>query len=226
MSMGKSVGNWLAGRFAATFMCCVRLVSRPVALAMGSALGQLAYAIHRRSSRFSATLQNIARPFPQTNEAEQRLIASASLRHFGRFLAESGRTPLLTKDNLADLMTLHGTERLDAALAQGKGVILAWAHFGHFELGAYALALRGYPINTVIRTVDNASIDQLFDQLRERSGQRVIKKENASREILARLRHGEVVGIAYDLNAAFNNMFLPLFGELAATFTNIDDKGG
>jgi len=193
--------------------------SRKTTLAIGSALGWLGWRVISFSkSRMNASIENLRNLYPQADRSELETIIRRMFRHFGRFLLEMGRFPLLDKTELERLVKFEGLEHFTEAYAEGKGVVLATGHFGHFELANGALAVMGYPVWSVIRTVDNQRMDELIDSVRCSTGLGVIKKESAAREIIRHIRKGHVVTIAMDQNAGFNNIFVPFFGKLAATF--------
>ena len=54
--------------------------------------------------------------------------------------------PRLTRDNCRAILTIEGLDRLDAALAKGRGVVLPIGHFGPTQLPLTALGLLGYPM--------------------------------------------------------------------------------
>ncbi len=192
---------------------------RPVAFMAGNLLGTIIhFGAGLNKKRIAYNIDAIGLMDKSLNENERREILRKSCRHFGRFLSEGFRVERLDKNCVDKLVTIHGLENLDKALDKGRGVILSWAHFGHFELGYVTLALKGYDIGAVIRTVDNKSIDNQLDRLRTASGITVIKRERAAREIVSTLRRNAIVALMYDQNAAFNNAFVPFFGKPAATF--------
>ncbi|MBI5815629.1 MAG: lysophospholipid acyltransferase family protein [Nitrospinae bacterium] len=196
-----------------------RAASRKTALAIGSAVGWLGWQITKLSrNRIDASIENLRNLWPDAPRWELENILRRVFRHFGRFLLEMGRFALLDRGGLAKLVKFEGLENFTNAFARGKGVILATGHFGHFELANGALAVMGYPVWSVIRTVDNPMLDRLIDRDRCATGLGVIKKENSAGEILRHLRAGHVVTIAIDQNAGFNNIFVPFFGKAAATF--------
>jgi len=205
---------------AKLFFGFCRMAPRGVAMAAGSMIGRLFWmALRLERRRLAVTLDNLRNLFSGQSDDQLRPMALATARHFGRFLAESARVPLLTRETLGGLVDFEGLEHYAAAHAQGKGVMIATAHFGHFELAACALAMMGYPVYSVIREVDNKDLDLLLDNLRFSSGLGVIKKERAARDILGHLRHGDTVTVHIDLNASFNLIYVPFFGRYASTFT-------
>jgi KDO2-lipid IV(A) lauroyltransferase len=160
---------------------------------------------------------NMRNLYPNEDEGKLKTITRKMCMHFGRFIVEAGRLKILDKETADRLVRFEGLEILKEASARGKGVILATAHFGHFEIANGALALLGFPVWSVIRTVDNEGIDRITDDCRTATGLKVIKREHSAMEIIKKLREGCIVTVAVDQNAGFNNIFVPFFGKLCAT---------
>ncbi len=195
----------------------VQSVSRKTALWIGSALGYLLWIFLSLGGRVKVAVENMRNLYPGENEEALKAITRKTCQHFGRFIVDAGRLKILDKETAERIVRFEGLEILKEASARGKGVILATAHSGHFELANGALALMGFPVWSVIRTVDNEGIDWITDDCRTATGLKVIKRENSAMEIIKRLREGCIVTVAVDQNAGFNNIFVPFFGELAAT---------
>lgn len=190
-----------------------------MALLAGSALGKFLFVIMKlEKKRLGFTIENLRRLYPEKSDEELTLFVSKVSRHWGRFLLDNCGLPVLDKAEAEKLVIINGLERFDEEFNKGKGIMMATAHFGNFEIGTGTLALKGYPIHSVLRTVDNLALDRLMDKSRCATGLGVIKKENAAKEMIKALRKGEIVTTNVDLNASFNQVFVPFFGELAATF--------
>lgn len=197
-----------------------RAAPRRITLLSGSALGVLIFAFLKvQRKRMNATFDNLRNLYPDNSGKELAAIVKKVCRHFGRFLTECGKVlPSMNEKNVKRYIRFEGFENFEKALAKGKGAIFATAHFGNFEIANGAFAAMGYPVCSVIREVDNPWVDRLFDKARYGSGLKIIKKEKSAGEILRNLRKGHIVTINIDQNAAFNNIFAPFFGRLAATF--------
>jgi lauroyl/myristoyl acyltransferase len=76
------------------------------------------------------------------------------------------------------------------------------AHLGNFELLPTAHAMYGYQIDPVHHTQRFAAGEALMTFVRERAGDRVIRKHAAARAVLRALRQGRVVGVTFDQNAS------------------------
>ena len=68
--------------------------------------------------------------------------ARRAFQNYGRMLMDFLLMGSLTPDELIGRVTVDGRDELDAALARGKGVIMAVPHMGSWDLaGSYAAAL-------------------------------------------------------------------------------------
>lgn len=167
--------------------------------------------------RLELALEHLRTAFPDANREKLKEAARRSYSNLGLFCTEFCLMPRMTKENIDSAIKFSGLEILEDAYRRGKGVVLVWAHFDHFELVNYALALKGYPVYTLIREVDNPMIDSMLNKIRERSGQKIIWREGAAAECIRRLREGSIVTIATDQNALYNSVFVKFFGKYAST---------
>jgi KDO2-lipid IV(A) lauroyltransferase len=90
-------------------------------------------------------------------------------------------------------------------------------HFGHWELSGLMQGYLGLPLALVARPLDNPRLERILAALRERSGNRVLHKRNAVREILRALRERIGVAIVIDQDARGDGVFVPFFGQPAST---------
>jgi Kdo2-lipid IVA lauroyltransferase/acyltransferase len=119
---------------------------------------------------------------------------------------------------LKNLIDCEGLDHIDAARANGKGVILFTGHLGAWELTSFALSLLGQPLSFLVRRIDNSRIEALVDRARTRLGNRTIDKRAAAREMLQTLQAGETLGILIDLNThEREGVFVDFFGVPAST---------
>src|SRR5438132_13003198 len=76
-------------------------------------------------------------------------VARRAFQNYGRMLIDFLVLGDLSRDEVIERMSVDGREHLDAALAGGRGVIMAAPHMGSWDMsGAYAAAT-GYRIWTV-----------------------------------------------------------------------------
>src|SRR6476469_7416478 len=124
--------------------------------------------------------------------------------------------------NLALITELQGNELFDAALASGRGVIVAAPHYGNWELLNQWLAMRT-PLAILYRAPESAVGEAFLQRVRADSGDRVtqVRAEGpAIRQLFKRLQDGGVVGILPDQQPKVGDgEFAPFFGVTALTMT-------
>ncbi len=104
------------------------------------------------------------------------------------------------------------------AFENKKGVLVLMGHFGNWELMGISSGFNDLPVsNSVARKLDNPFLEKRLYKFRTTSGNRVIYKQNASKEIIRALKRNECVGILIDQNVAKNEIYVDFFGKKAAT---------
>lgn len=124
--------------------------------------------------------------------------------------------------NLADIVEVHGEALFDAALRDGRGLIVAAPHLGNWELLNQWLA-HTTPLAILYRPPESAIGEAFLRRVRARAGGQVeqVRAEPAGvRTLLKRLQKGGVVGILPDQQPkAGEGEFAPFFGKPALTMT-------
>jgi KDO2-lipid IV(A) lauroyltransferase len=112
---------------------------------------------------------------------------------------------------------VEGVELARQAYARGHGVMLFSGHFGHWELAALVQGYLGLPMTLVTRPLDNPVLEEMLARLRTRSGNTVVHKRSAVREMLQTLAARGGVAIVIDQDARESGVFVPFFGRPAST---------
>jgi len=163
---------------------------------------------------------NLQLAYPEKTLAERNVIADEVYRSIGRLLYAFARFPRMNTANISEWIRYEGLEHYTSAKALGKGVLIATAHFGNWELSAFAHALMTEPMNIVIRPLDSPAIDKLVEERRQLSGNRLIQKWDGARAILRALQQNEAVGILIDQNTSLQEgVFVDFFGVPACANT-------
>ncbi|NKB90138.1 MAG: lipid A biosynthesis acyltransferase [Acidobacteria bacterium] len=183
----------------------------------GASLGRLFYRLDRRHREVA--LSNLAVAFPERDEGWREHVAVASFAQAGRTILELLWSPnLATAGSHDEFVRFDSLDNLRAALAGGKGAIVATCHAGNWELTGIAAAGQGIPLVALARTLDDPGLDAQLIDLRTRTGQRVIPKAGALRPTMRALRDGEAVALLTDQNTLRREaVFVPYFGKMAAT---------
>ena len=94
----------------------------------------------------------------------------------------------------------EAARRIEALLAEGKGLIVLTLHLGTWEMGLAHLAGMGYRVNVVLRPEDSEGA--VYEQeARRRAGVRVVPAGGSAwngLDLLLCLRRGEIVAIQGD----------------------------
>jgi KDO2-lipid IV(A) lauroyltransferase len=124
---------------------------------------------------------------------------------------------------IKDRVRIDGREHLEAALAQGKGVVAITAHFGNFPLMLTRFAQEGYPTHILMRRMRDAKIDAFLYEKRTRLGLKSIYSKPLGlcvQNSLKALRNNEILFMLIDQHfGSQGGVSVDFFGRKAATAT-------
>ena len=195
---------------------------RGAAVRAGKGLGGLAYTFAGGLRRTGQ--RNLELAFPLMDQKERERILRSSFRSLGRMLGEFSQFPRATPESLRNLVEYDpvGLSHLRAAEGTGRGVIFLTGHLGAWELLSFAWSALEYPINFLVRPIDNPRIEELIEGVRTRFGNRPIDKKVAARAALRALKEGGTLGILADLNTQEREgVFVPFFDRPACTTSGV-----
>jgi Kdo2-lipid IVA lauroyltransferase/acyltransferase len=202
------------------FIKILGLMPRPVSRAFAIGLGQMVYLLHFRLRQVG--MRNLAMVFPEKTVAERAQILRGVFTSLGRQLAELCQFPKYTVENIEEVVAYDGLENYERAYAQGKGVLFLTAHFGGWELSAFAHSLHGHWLHIVMRPMDNEYLDRLLQHYRTMYGNKTVAKDDFVRGLLAAMKAGETVGILMDTNMTPpQGIFVDFFGIPACTASGL-----
>jgi KDO2-lipid IV(A) lauroyltransferase len=165
-------------------------------------------------------LTNLSFAFPEWSERQRNRIVDGVFQNIARLLVAMARFPLLGRQNIGQWIAYEGLDNYLEAKREGRGVLVATAHLGNWELSAFAHALMTEPMNVMVRPLDNPLINTLVESRRTLSGNRLICKREAARLVLKALRHNEAVGVLIDQNTSqAEGAFIDFFGRKACAGT-------
>jgi Kdo2-lipid IVA lauroyltransferase/acyltransferase len=168
--------------------------------------------------------RNIALCFPELSAKQQQQLVRASLCELGCTIAETGAFWLWSgKRVLALVRQVKGEDKLTAALAAGRGVILAIPHLGAWELGNLYLSAR-YQVSALYRPLRMKPLEDYVYQARTRLGTRLLPTTaRGVKALYQALNQGELVVILPDQEPgrAGQGVFAPFFDVPAYSSTLI-----
>ncbi len=199
-----------------TMVKLLGLLPRSIARFIGAFVGRIALALTPRLRQTGH--RNLALAFPQKTAAERQRILGKLYRNLGWLLAEFCQMPGYSREGTQSFVRYEGLDNYLAARDRGKGVLILTGHLGAWELSSFYHSLMGYPMNIVIRRLDNPLVDDLVNRIRCLHGNHVLHKDDFARGLLASMRRGETVGILMDTNMTPpQGTFVDFFGHLACT---------
>ncbi len=176
----------------------VPLLPRRVAVALGRRLGGLYCLLDARGRRTG--MENLRRVLP--DRTDHRRLLQRAMRQSGVALIDALWSARMVPQDVPkyfDFPDEHA-RRLRELASRGRGVIIATAHFGSWEMLNLAAGALGLPRATVIaRPVRNPLIDEHVRRMRERNGNRLVYRDQALPACIAALRKGELVCSVIDM---------------------------
>ena len=213
-------GIWLA---LGLLRLCVYLPLR-MTVAMGSAVGGLYFLLSAKRRRIART--NLHRCFPEWTLPEQRRILRRHFCHWGRASLCVGIAWWGSPARLRRLVRYRGREHYDAALAQGKSVILLAPHFVGLEMAGALLSQERLMVS-MYKGPKNPVFDWVMRRARARFNLIMIERRAGLRSILRHMRAGRPFYYLPDQDpgdASFE--FVPFFGIPTATITAMSRIAG
>jgi KDO2-lipid IV(A) lauroyltransferase len=199
----------------------VKLLSRIACLlpdsllrSLGDFVGALLWPFVPRKRRAMA-INNAMLVLGLDRQAATAVVRTSAVR-FGRMFFEVLALPKLSKKNIDRHVIVEGRANIEEAYSHGRGVIIASAHSGNWELIGPTLALSGFPVVGVAQKQTNEAMDRLINELRTASGMKITYKDGV-REMVSLLGQGMAIGLIMDQDAKEQGVFADFLGRQAAT---------
>jgi Kdo2-lipid IVA lauroyltransferase/acyltransferase len=184
----------------------------------GRFLGWCAWKLPTDAARI--TRLNLALCFPELSTTVREQLARESLQSTAALVAESGLTFHWPASRWQALVrNVRGREHVDAALAEGRGVLVLAPHLGNWEY--LALYLGRFAALALYDPPRVAALEAAVRRARSRSGTTLLPiGVHGLRAVVQALRRGRVVALLPDqVPERRSGVHAPFFGTPALTMT-------
>jgi lauroyl/myristoyl acyltransferase len=167
---------------------------------------------YRTRSIRNATMALAGCPAPCNAPA----IARRALKNFFRACVEMIIAMESSDEERRAAIPIEGIKHLEAAVANGKGVIVLSAHLGNFFLVGTRLAVEGYTVHILINQPHDIGFAKLLDDLRSEIKMFTIHarpRREALRAVSAALRQSGIVVMIADEYRRGNGVPTKFFGR-------------
>ncbi len=178
------------------------------ALALGAGAGRMLCALAaKKRRRIEANLTGEGLPTPPPSAWE----AGA---HIGRTMAEMAWLLWQTPERIDATTEIEGLDAVKEAVADGRGVLLASAHLGNWELGVRAVARCGTPVNVIARALGSPRVEAQIARFRESGGVHTLTRGAPGASVAAyrTLRNGHVLACMMDRMSSGRRIDVPFIG--------------
>ncbi|MGB8644091.1 MAG: hypothetical protein WCF84_02560 [Anaerolineae bacterium] len=179
--------------------------------------GDLAFLFGRGARvRYLANLRHV---IPDAEPARLRQVTRQAFQNLMKNYFDLFRSHRLTPDQLrAQLQEVIGFEHIETALAEGKGLIAGSAHMGNFNLFVLLAGLYLKEHRDVIVPVERLEPEkyhELVKRQRASQGVEIVPVDQAARTLVKKVRTGNIVGLALDLDVTHTGPVIDFFGAPA-----------
>ncbi len=196
-------------------MRLVSLLPWSLQIRLGSALGSLLYHLIRSRRRVADI--NLRHCFPEMTASEREQLVRDTFRASAISIFEGGMSWWGSDRRLKPLYQIEGLEHLQAARAQGRGVILLGGHYTTLEISGRFLAYHVEGLQPIYKPARNPLFEAVLAHSRKRLFDDLLNSTDM-RTILRNLKKGKVVWYAPDQDfGRERSVFAPFFGVPTAT---------
>ncbi len=162
--------------------------------------------------RKDVAIKNLRKVF--NDEQKIRTILNKTYENYAKNIAE---TYLADTEKLFKKVKTVGWENLEEALSLNRGVILASAHLGNWELAGSYIATRK-KISVIIKRQKNPLFNKYMIESRNKMNIKVIDMKTSLREVMKDLKNNYIVTILIDQNAGRRGIKTDFLSHPASTY--------
>ena len=173
------------------------LIPRRILTLIAYPMGLIWYIFDRRHRHIA--FDNMMKAFSgDITPSRCRRLVKANFIQLSRVALELPALLRLNAKNMDAYVEFSGEEHLKAALAKGKGVLFFTAHLGNWELMALATPLKfNFPVHVMARPLDHQPMDAVLSEVRTRTGNKLIDKDNSAGHLRGLLRQNQLLSLIH-----------------------------
>ena len=197
-------------------MRLIAFLPLPLIALLGYSIGAIAYALP--FTRRNLALKNLKACFPEKSLAELKRINFKHFCYLGQSIFVTPMNWWISEKRFDRLVEVVGREDYDAAVAEGKNIILLTPHFLAIEISGLSLQRERSMIG-VYQYMKNSLMDEVAKAGRTRycNDGLMFERKQPLRTLLRSLRKGLPMSYSPDQDAGRKGVFVPFFHPLAST---------
>lgn len=192
---------------------------------MSQAVGWLAYLFDYKGRPVAEDNLRVAFKSDGIQEDQVKRLALASYQTFAKTFLDLFWSLRLTRENHEKTVQIVFQDPDTERVAHERGAIWVTPHFGNFELVSLGTSFRGFDITIVAQDFKNPALTEVFRNLREGGGGKVISQQGAMIRLMKALKNRGHVALLTDLNIKPSKLAFALdsFGmKSCATLLHVD----
>ncbi len=161
---------------------------------------------------------NLARVVPDASPFRLKSLTRKGMHSYMRYWCDAFRLPDWTPERILTTCRLENDEPVRAALAEGRGVVVALGHSGNWDHAGAWSTLALAPVTTVAERLQPEELFQRFLHFRQRLGMEILPLTGSGDVfgvLVRRLRKGGFVPLLADRDLTATGVPVTLFGETA-----------
>ena len=207
----------MKGRLTLLLLRLLSWLPLPANHAVGALIGRLTARFDGRTVAIVRT--NLALCLPELNDTAREALVRRALEESGKTLSEMGAMWHWSAERLLGLVReVENSDAVEAAMAEGRGVVMMTPHHGSWEIAGLYCASR-WPMTILYRPPREEALEPLIREGRMRTGGTLAKTDAAGvKALIQGLKRGEMLGILPDQEPGEGNgVFAPFLGVAAYT---------
>jgi phosphatidylinositol dimannoside acyltransferase len=161
---------------------------------------------------------NLARVVPGASPMKLKALSRQGMHSYLRYYCDTFRLPDWTADRILATCRSEGDAPVRAALAQGRGVVMALSHSGNWDHAGAWSTLALAPVTTVAERLRPEEVYTRFLAFRQQLGMEIMPLTGGGDVfglLVRRLRKGGFVPLLADRDLSATGVPVHLFGETA-----------